>query len=92
MDADGEDSTPSPTLADPTSPSDIPWLSHAFPFSATVGDTAENVRQMVMSKLPPVEVARMLCGIYFRHAAWLYVSFVSIFSENRSNFISGILQ
>ena len=83
MDADGEDSSPSPTLVDPCGPSDIPWLSHAFPFSAPVGVTAENVRQMVMSKLPPVEVARMLQDIYFRHAAWMYVSSMTLFLEKK---------
>ena len=52
-------------------PSDIAWLSHAFPFAAPAGVTAEHVRQTLMSKLPGMQEARALCDIYYRHAAWM---------------------
>jgi len=54
-------------------PSDIPWLSHAFPLSAPVGVTAEGVRQTIMDKLPRMQIAKSLCETYYRHAAWMCV-------------------
>ncbi|KAF5355307.1 hypothetical protein D9758_005988 [Tetrapyrgos nigripes] len=56
----------------PSMPSDLPWLAHAFPFSASVQRSAEDVRVAINGSLPSVTVARRLCDVYYRHAAWMY--------------------
>ncbi|EGO22241.1 hypothetical protein SERLADRAFT_440265 [Serpula lacrymans var. lacrymans S7.9] len=53
-------------------PSDLPWLSHAFPFSSSIAKTAEQTRGIILSLLPSSAVARHYIGIYYRHAAWMY--------------------
>ncbi len=68
--SDDEDD-PLSTLNSSPGPSDIAWLSHAFPFAAPAGVTAEHVRQTLMSKFPGMQEARALCDIYYRHAAWM---------------------
>ncbi|KAK7445467.1 hypothetical protein VKT23_014886 [Stygiomarasmius scandens] len=57
---------------DPSMPSDLPWLAHAFPFSPSVNKSSEDVRRAIISSLPSLAVAQRLCDIYYRHAAWMY--------------------
>lgn len=55
-------------------PTDIPWLSHTFPFYTAVHETADGIRNLVLNALPDHDKARRLVTIYFKHAAWMYVS------------------
>lgn len=55
-------------------PTDIPWLSHTFPFYTAVHETAGGIRSAVLAALPDIDKARRLTDIYFKHAAWMYVS------------------
>lgn len=56
-------------------PVDVPWLSYAFPFTPSVGKTAEDVRGSIIGLLPRASVAKNICNIYFRHGAWMYVEY-----------------
>jgi hypothetical protein len=63
-------------------PLDVAWLNQAFPFSSPVSKTGEDLREAIIGLLPPVVVARKLCNIYFRHAAWMWVTrYCSIFTS-----------
>ncbi|KAF8159767.1 fungal-specific transcription factor domain-containing protein [Crassisporium funariophilum] len=66
-----EEDSPSNSHDSPM-PSDLPWLSYAFPFATPPGKTAESVREIIMGKLPCMSVAKTLCDLYYRHAAWMY--------------------
>ncbi|KAL0567456.1 hypothetical protein V5O48_014535, partial [Marasmius crinis-equi] len=66
-----EDEQKSPTL-DPIMPTDIPWLSYAFPFASSANTSLESLRPSIMSLLPKANHARHLSNIYYRHAAWMY--------------------
>ncbi|KAF8630740.1 hypothetical protein AX17_005335 [Amanita inopinata Kibby_2008] len=67
--SDAEDESPN---LETGMPSDIPWLQHAFPFASLAPKAAENVRASLISCLPKTTIAKELCTIYFRHAAWMY--------------------
>ena len=54
-------------------PTEIPWLSHTFPFYNAVSETAAGVRETVLASLPDHAKARELVTIYYKHAAWMYV-------------------
>ena len=56
-------------------PTDLSWLSYGFPFATPPTRTVENVRNAILSKLPGKSAAKIICDIYFRHAAWMYVPF-----------------
>ncbi|TBU30737.1 hypothetical protein BD311DRAFT_754294 [Dichomitus squalens] len=53
-------------------PTEIPWLSHTFPFSTAVTETAAGIRETVLASLPDHAKARELVTIYYKHAAWMY--------------------
>ncbi|KAF8899631.1 fungal-specific transcription factor domain-containing protein [Gymnopilus junonius] len=67
-----EDDDSSDHLLESTDPSDAAWLSHAFPFASPTRETAQSVREIIMSKLPRMSNAKVLCECYFQHAAWMY--------------------
>ncbi|KAG6888567.1 hypothetical protein C0995_007356 [Termitomyces sp. Mi166 len=71
---------------DSPQPTDIPWLSFAFPFSPSAIKTAETLRGSIVTFLPRPNVARKISDIYFRHAAWMYTPI----SEN--GFLESILR
>ena len=54
-------------------PTDIPWLSHTFPFYTAVNETAAGIRSSVLASLPDHAKARELVNLYYKHAAWMYV-------------------
>lgn len=56
-------------------PTDLSWLSYGFPFATPPARTAENIRNTIMSKLPGKSTAKVICDIYYRHAAWMYIPF-----------------
>ncbi|KAI0741469.1 hypothetical protein C8Q80DRAFT_1109932 [Daedaleopsis nitida] len=67
-------------------PTDIPWLSHTFPFYTAVNEAAAGIRNSVLSSLPDHAKARQLVDIYYKHAAWMYTpipeaEFEEIFSR-----------
>ena len=70
----GDDETENAEIALPT---DIPWLSHIFPFAPTPSETRLDVRHFLLSSLPEVGQARHLVQIYYRHSGWMYV-FISV--------------
>lgn len=53
-------------------PLDVAWLNHTFPFAPPVSNTGQGVRDSIIDLLPSNVLARKLCDIYFRHAAWMY--------------------
>jgi len=53
-------------------PTDLSWLSYGFPFATPPTKTVENIRNAIISKLPAKSAAKVVCDIYFRHAAWMY--------------------
>ena len=55
-------------------PTEIPWLSHSFPLYAAVSETAAGIRSAVLAALPDPTRARELVEIYYKHAAWMYVT------------------
>lgn len=63
-----EEEVGSPDLA---IPSDVPWLSHAFPFTFNIGPTAEGVRGSLIGLLPSATEAQRKADCYFEHAAWM---------------------
>ncbi|KAI0793976.1 hypothetical protein C8Q74DRAFT_1194559 [Fomes fomentarius] len=67
--AGSDDEEDSPQMQLPT---DIPWLSHTFPFYTAVSETAEGIRNSVLNSLPDHAKARELVEIYYKHAAWMY--------------------
>ncbi|EIW58718.1 uncharacterized protein TRAVEDRAFT_149071 [Trametes versicolor FP-101664 SS1] len=67
--AGSDDEADSPQMKLPT---DIPWLSHTFPFYTAVHETADGIRNLVLNALPDHDKARRLVTIYFKHAAWMY--------------------
>ncbi|KAI0372783.1 hypothetical protein BV20DRAFT_1119753 [Pilatotrama ljubarskyi] len=67
--AGSDDEGDSPQMQLPT---DIPWLSHTFPFYTAVSETAGGIRGAVLDALPDRTKARRLATIYFKHAAWMY--------------------
>ena len=54
-------------------PISLPWLSYTFPVGEVALESIPNVRSSVASCLPEVNEARRLVGLYFKHAAWMYV-------------------
>ncbi|GBE86510.1 hypothetical protein SCP_0903890 [Sparassis crispa] len=64
-----EHSGESPQISLPT---DIPWLSHTFPFSPSVNQSLEIVRASILDLLPEASEAHRLAEIYYRHAGWMY--------------------
>lgn len=52
-------------------PNDLPWLSHAFPFTSSVKASSQNVRETLMGCLPDPLEARRLADIYYNNAAWM---------------------
>ncbi|KAI0331503.1 hypothetical protein GY45DRAFT_1345320 [Cubamyces sp. BRFM 1775] len=67
--AGSDDEEDSPQMQLPT---DIPWLSHTFPFYTAVNETAGGIRNAVLAALPDHAKARRLATVYFKHAAWMY--------------------
>ncbi|TFK91717.1 hypothetical protein K466DRAFT_541117 [Polyporus arcularius HHB13444] len=67
--AGSDDEEDSPQIQLPT---DIPWLSHTFPFSTAVTETAAGIRNSVLASLPDHAKARELVNLYYKHAAWMY--------------------
>ena len=59
-------------------PTDLSWLSYGFPFATPPTRTVENVRNAILSKLPGKSAAKIICDIYFRHAAWMFVPLFSL--------------
>lgn len=70
-----DDDVESPEFSLPT---DIPWLSHTFPFSASIRETSAGLRESIMSYLPDAMRARRLADIYYKHAAWMCVLFTDL--------------
>ncbi|KAF8801279.1 hypothetical protein BYT27DRAFT_7235766 [Phlegmacium glaucopus] len=70
--SDEEGSPPTADNSPVPVPADLSWLSYGFPFATPPTRTAENVRNAIMSKLPVKSAAKVICDIYFRHAAWMY--------------------
>lgn len=54
-------------------PTDIPWLSHTFPFYTALNESATQIRSAVLASLPDHAKARELVTIYYKHAAFMYV-------------------
>ncbi|KAH9935867.1 uncharacterized protein BXZ73DRAFT_45273 [Epithele typhae] len=67
--AGSEEEDDSPQMQLPT---EIPWLSHSFPFYAAVSETAPGIRTSVLGALPDHARARELVNLYYKHAAWMY--------------------
>jgi hypothetical protein len=55
----------------PPMPLDVPWLSHAFPFTS-VSSSAEELKIYLLQRRPDRNMAEHLTNIYYRHAAWMY--------------------
>ncbi|KAH8116339.1 hypothetical protein DFH11DRAFT_1506188 [Phellopilus nigrolimitatus] len=56
-----------------TLPADVPWLSHAFPFTPSLNQAAaEDLRSILIAALPDAPTARLLADHYFTNAAWMY--------------------
>ncbi|KAF9443665.1 hypothetical protein P691DRAFT_737567 [Macrolepiota fuliginosa MF-IS2] len=53
-------------------PTDLSWLTSAFPLNTIGVKTAIDVRSTIMGYLPNASSARKLCELYYRHAAWMY--------------------
>ncbi|EJD07477.1 uncharacterized protein FOMMEDRAFT_75316 [Fomitiporia mediterranea MF3/22] len=54
-------------------PVDIPWLSHAFPFSPSLNQAAaDDLRSTLLAALPDAPTARELADLYFANASWMY--------------------
>jgi hypothetical protein len=70
--SDEEDSLPTVDESPVPMPTDLSWLSYGFPFATPPTKTAESVRNAIMSKLPGRSAAKIMCDIYYRHAAWMY--------------------
>ncbi|KAF9078127.1 fungal-specific transcription factor domain-containing protein [Rhodocollybia butyracea] len=67
----GSDEEEKSPASDPSMPSDVPWISYAFPFTpASLNKDA--VRNNIIGLLPDVSLARRLCELYYQHAAWMY--------------------
>ncbi|KIK61560.1 hypothetical protein GYMLUDRAFT_96415 [Collybiopsis luxurians FD-317 M1] len=67
----GSDEEEKSPVSDPSMPTDVPWLSYAFPFTpASLNKDA--VRNNIISLLPDSSSAQRLSDIYYRHAAWMY--------------------
>ncbi|KAL0060890.1 hypothetical protein AAF712_012354 [Marasmius tenuissimus] len=69
--ASDEDEAKSPTF-EPVIPTDVPWLSYAFPFASSVNTSSESLRGSIFGQLPKPAMAKHLSDIYYRHAAWMY--------------------
>ncbi|PFH45910.1 hypothetical protein AMATHDRAFT_70915 [Amanita thiersii Skay4041] len=67
--SEGEDESPNP---ESNMSSDDPLLQHAFPFASISSESADSVRSTIRNYLPRLVIAKKLCEIYFRHAAWMY--------------------
>ncbi|KAJ7594322.1 fungal-specific transcription factor domain-containing protein [Mycena floridula] len=65
----GEDNAPA---LEPSMPSTLPWLSHAFPFTSSIDRSTDGVRGLVIAALPQRSEAMRLSQLYYRHAAWQY--------------------
>jgi hypothetical protein len=66
----GSDEEEKSPASDPSMPSDVPWISYAFPFTpASLNKDA--VRNNIIGLLPDVSLARRLCELYYQHAAWM---------------------
>ncbi|KAF8196689.1 fungal-specific transcription factor domain-containing protein [Mycena galopus ATCC 62051] len=61
-----------PPDAEHAMPTDIPWIAYAFPFTAKISKTGQDIRQTLINLLPRTSVAQRFCDIYYRHAAWMY--------------------
>lgn len=68
-----EEDEDAPSIDSPM-PTDVPWLNYAFPFTSTVSKTAEGLRGSIISLLPRASLAKKICEIYYRHAAWMCVT------------------
>ncbi|KAJ3994298.1 fungal-specific transcription factor domain-containing protein [Lentinula boryana] len=66
--SDEEEKSPGSDLS---IPSDVPWLSYAFPFTPA-SLTKDAVRNNIIALLPDPSLAQRLCELYYRHAAWMY--------------------
>ena len=64
-------------------PAEIPWLSHTFPFYTAPNEIATGIRETVLASLPDQVKARELVTIYYRHAAWMYVTSPDLFPIRR---------
>ncbi|KAI5122510.1 hypothetical protein M0805_001418 [Coniferiporia weirii] len=54
-------------------PADVPWLSHAFPFSPSLSRAgADDLRSTLLAALPDAPTARTLIDLYFANASWMY--------------------
>jgi hypothetical protein len=71
----------------PLEPADHAWLAQAFPFSPPVGRVGKDMHKAIINRLPRMAGARNLADIYFKHAAWMCVSFF-FFSDRLS--VSGL--
>ena len=51
---------------------DLPWLSNAFPLTPVVTqETAEQLRLIIIERLPTEEQALYLVNCYFDNASWM---------------------
>ncbi|KAH7873029.1 fungal-specific transcription factor domain-containing protein [Lentinula edodes] len=66
--SDEEEKSPGSDLS---IPSDVPWLSYAFPLTPT-SLNKDAVRNNIITLLPDPSSAQRLCELYYRHAAWMY--------------------
>nr|VWO94620.1 N/A [Ganoderma boninense] len=69
QEAGSDDEEHSPQMQLPT---EIPWLSHTFPFYTAPNEIVTGIRETVLASLPDQIKARELVTIYYRHAAWMY--------------------
>ncbi|KLO13295.1 hypothetical protein SCHPADRAFT_904359 [Schizopora paradoxa] len=52
---------------------DLPWLSNAFPLTPVIThETAEQLRLIIIERLPAKEQALYLVNCYFDNASWMY--------------------
>ncbi|KAJ7579668.1 hypothetical protein C8J56DRAFT_795968 [Mycena floridula] len=64
----GEDSP----ILEPSMPTDLPWLSHAFPFTPSIDKSSDEIRASVMQALPDRSTAMRLSQLYYQNASWQY--------------------
>ncbi|KAI0047246.1 hypothetical protein FA95DRAFT_1559311 [Auriscalpium vulgare] len=68
-DEEDQDVLSSPDVPQPTN---VPWLSHAYPFATVDPRSVAEVKSHLYSFLPDSATAQSLADVYYRHAAWMY--------------------
>lgn len=52
-------------------PTDVSWLSHAFPFASTSEETRDSLRGLLLQMVPAEEETRRIMDLYCYNAAWM---------------------